>query len=557
VSVEEGLAALDDHRRALQTNCVKVRGEIGCAMERQMKQLRSRERQLVRQLELATTHSTGAASLTAAQLQQHKGALAVTRSLLDCQESSPALVSSVDSCNQEITGLLQHAQKLVRVPMVSCSMEDAGLGQAIGAFGRVSMPGPLSSSALPCPPEEYGDAPHDVLHKSVPARPAVIDMRKPYLLAAKRGLGGPGAAQPSVKTPCVEGEEPLLKWLARMQLEDSAPQLPDVEEACQANAPCSSYEQCCLGGACERGAREKAEQGARWILKQRGVEGAGKEGGEGGKEQVLAHMRQLATSEDGKWLSEEVVRTSASGAPVDVEDHRMWLQREEEEDSFSGVKEEEEEEEDEYEGLDACCSPKRSYIEDAWQQEFVEARVCKKPKFEGADFNEDYKQTADALFQQDSFEESPSAPVLCEFENIKNSSMKNWLMKDEKNVESEKAETDSSDNKLWLASQIDEVKEWKLDLNQENNKDLEDKEDWEKWYREDVDVDDGEKDKEGVDMVAVLDDIGRKEGWLWRDSLKSEAVKSYMSDKSDWLSTCSSYSVLESERSWLAVNYEM
>jgi len=533
VSVEEGLAALDDHRRALTSNCSKVRSEISCAVERQMQQLRSRERQLMRQVELASSLGAGAAALTAAQLQQHKGALAVTRALLDRHETSPALQESVGGQVGELHGLLQHTEKLVRVPMVSAHMDDAGLSGAVARFGRVTLPGSLSSSGLPCPPEEYGDAPHHVLHKSVPA-PAVIDMRQPYLLAQRRGLQGAGAGPR--RTPAMEeGEEPLLKWLARMQLEDSPPQLADVEEACQANAPCASYEQCCLGGACERGARQKAEQGQRWSLKLAAGEVAEVREG-GGGEEVLAHMRQVAASEDAQWLAAE------GGDGPREEDHRVWIQREE------GVKREEEEEA----ALEACCSPKRSYIEDSWTQEVGDVRACKKPRFEG-DFN-DFSEgcVTPALSQVESFEESPSAPVLCEFENIKNSSIKNWLQKPAENKENDVIEDE--DSKVWLASQICEMKEWKLKMNQgENNKALEEKEKWEKWYREDVNVDDGEKDKEGVDIAAVLDDIGGKEGWLWRDALRSDMK----SDRSDWLSTCSSYSVLDSERSWLAASYEV
>ena len=38
----------------------------------------------------------------------------------------------------------------------------------------------------------------------------------------------------------------------------------DVEDVCQANAPCQRFSECCLSGLCERNARQKLEQTARW-----------------------------------------------------------------------------------------------------------------------------------------------------------------------------------------------------------------------------------------------------------------------------------------------------
>ncbi|XP_018018871.1 uncharacterized protein LOC108675379 [Hyalella azteca] len=384
-SVEEGLAALDQHKRELHQHADSVKQEISSAVEFHMAALRAREKQLIRQVELVSTHQSCRLNVTQAQLLQHQGALAVTRSILHrcasgnevlnstsgpdngaCSKRNELCCLSTKSCGKEtggeislphgasgsdgvcvnmtgdrahisicnsfektgdvvkrdldglneppsavnngsthrnVNGLLQQAQKLLRVPFISVtSLEDPALTSAIQNLGNVTLP-PTSSNGelvphceilphcellphselLPHCLEEYGDADHHVLHKSV--RPdcavATIDVRRPYLLAAR-------ARHSAKKIEALASEDPdkmpgdtkedLVRWLHRMQLDTPVrrPQPPAkecdgvcVEEACQGNETCSSFSECFMNGQCKKNALEKTDQTNKWRLQQK------------------------------------------------------------------------------------------------------------------------------------------------------------------------------------------------------------------------------------------------------------------------------------------------
>lgn len=322
--VEEGINMLDQHKIVLRENSLKVKNNINHAVDGQMKLLRDREKHLIRQVELASSGDQAVMNRALAQLLQHRGALSATRRML--QRCPPegrgergvrnTIVSGVNTMpHQDIASLLSATGKMVLAPPVQVSLEDASLQRSITEFGRVTLPGSLSHDDL-MPLEEYGDVEHHVLHKSVgfPSSTVMdIDVRKPYYLAAK--LSAP-PAQTKENIDQNEDKEDLLKWLNRMNLEDepksfeeeqtqdqqnagmdtedlnqwlnkaqmtysaesqpydTTAELPaeqplkmevlDVEDVCQANAPCQRFSECCLSGLCERNARQKLEQTARW-----------------------------------------------------------------------------------------------------------------------------------------------------------------------------------------------------------------------------------------------------------------------------------------------------
>jgi len=327
VSVEEGLAAIDDHKRILLNNTGKVKTTISNAMERQMKILKNREKQLIRQVEVASTHQQSELNMTQAVLLQHKGALSVTRSLLDTCDTdalrpnthlASELVSTVNCLpHEDAAGLLDHTQKLIQVPLVSFSMDESTLSQNVSQFGRINLPPPCST--LPhCPIEEYGDADHHVLHKSVrPGRVPVLDVRKPYILAARAGLNQPTKTTKKFVNNKVGGDDKdLLKWLHKMHLDDdkqseiaqrSSPVL-DVEDACQANAPCSSFSECIMDGRCMESARQKLEQCARWQATHHSSSISIQDEMEHDKEcneaarNILEHLRSITKTDNSEWV---------------------------------------------------------------------------------------------------------------------------------------------------------------------------------------------------------------------------------------------------------------
>lgn len=422
VSVEEGLAALDNHKTALHNHTDMVKGEISSAVERQMSVLKAREKQLIRQVEVASTHLNSEVNVTQAQLLQHKGALSVTRTILDncnsnaleaeecsggddnysystmgvrCCDSNgnppPALprvgtdraccryngggdgrvsrASAAGGCgstlsstiattvnslpHQDLAGLLQHTEKLLRVPLVSVSLDEPSLSSTVQRWGRVSLPPSLShSELLPRYVEEYGDAEHHVLHKSLaPVTPQVpIDVRRPYLLAARarQGLKAAQAASDADLLPREttkplavpagdKRKEDLVRWLHHLQLdeEDRFEDRPcrfledsllqdelNVENACQANETCNNFSNCIMGGKCKQAALEKADQTARWQQQQTQSEDfnqsqlcvfkmdltvnsrkrhLSESTGEPAKA-VVSHMTNIRSSANGTWL---------------------------------------------------------------------------------------------------------------------------------------------------------------------------------------------------------------------------------------------------------------
>ncbi|KAF2348522.1 hypothetical protein FHG87_020723 [Trinorchestia longiramus] len=215
--------------------------------------------------------------------------------------------------HRDVNGLMRQAEKLLQVPFISVTqLDDPGLNSAIQNLGCVKLP-PTSghgellplphcellphSELLPHCLEEYGDADHHVLHKSVrPDSSEPIDVRQPYLVAARarRSFKKTSAPQqqqqptlavqePSLHRPnmATDKKEDLVKWLRRMQL-DTPTRIPDlpaaplpmecaevcVEEACQGNEVCASFSDCFLNGQCHKNATEKVDQSSKWRLQQ-------------------------------------------------------------------------------------------------------------------------------------------------------------------------------------------------------------------------------------------------------------------------------------------------
>lgn len=333
VSVEEGIAALGSHKASLQRSADQAKLQISESVEKGLSQLRAREKHLLRQVDLATMHQNTEVNVTQAQLLQHKGALSVTRTLLDncpspskpcdnigCsnQDMSYNIASTINSMpHQDVDWLLSHAGKLVTAPLLSVNTDDSDLSYSIESFGKVEVAVPLShTDLLPHSLEEYGDVEHHVLHKSVQpelSSPGPIDLRKPYILAAKNKK----ALHPPSNVSNTNKEE-LMKWLNQIDLANLKESCPEIEEccndnmcvrnSCQANELCDSFSKCVMSGDCKKNALEKIHQTNEWHIKQvsatldpsrkRSLSDANESG-----RLVLNHMNSILKSDNENWLS--------------------------------------------------------------------------------------------------------------------------------------------------------------------------------------------------------------------------------------------------------------
>lgn len=163
--VENSLSRVEECCKQLQDNAQKIKDQIHGAVEKQVLSLRGRERQLIRQVEVVTAHQSCLLGTQQANLVHSKGALTATHELLQrCSSSDTSTLNKIkvdDSISSQIT---------FPVNFVSVQLDAAAISSAVAEFGQVQLPDSIthqSSSVIPAKVEEYEDAQHDVLHKSV------------------------------------------------------------------------------------------------------------------------------------------------------------------------------------------------------------------------------------------------------------------------------------------------------------------------------------------------------------------------------------------------------
>lgn len=162
--VENSLSQAEECCKRLQDNAQKIKDQIHEVVERQVVSLRGRERQLVRQVEVVTAHQACLLGTHQAGLVHSKGALTATRDLL--QRCSPNDTSTLNKIKVDDVS----SRSVCPVNFVSVQLDESAISGAVAEFGQVRLPDTIthhSSPVIPAKVEEYEDAQHDVLHKSV------------------------------------------------------------------------------------------------------------------------------------------------------------------------------------------------------------------------------------------------------------------------------------------------------------------------------------------------------------------------------------------------------
>lgn len=158
-AAEEKLVTLENAKRRLYQNSSELKSQIHSQMSRLLEALRNREVQLLNQVDQIQTHREEAL---------HKQHAVLSRSLGQLQR---AVVSHEEDLDEKFEKLSLSDLAPEELPYMTFKGTPIGLNDVLMNFGRITANGiPLPdnrSASLPKQFEDYGDAEHHVLYKTV------------------------------------------------------------------------------------------------------------------------------------------------------------------------------------------------------------------------------------------------------------------------------------------------------------------------------------------------------------------------------------------------------
>ncbi|XP_064633452.1 nuclear receptor coactivator 4-like [Lineus longissimus] len=245
--LEESLEHIAHTKIQLRDHAQEVKSQIHGAISRQLETLRNREVWLLGQVEVIKQAKD---DLLFQQQEEISRALGALKNALDCMEST---MNSEDTNVEQV--LVETLEKLKTLSLHPCEMphitfkvNNPAMKSAIFKFGKVDSKGlPTEvafadphrpSTCLPSCFEEYGDAEHHVLYKTLESvnrernNDHRIQVRIPKLLEGD-WLYKPSASYPSPTQPVSSdglrssSSNPLASWL----LKSDSSNLPKVNDA--------------------------------------------------------------------------------------------------------------------------------------------------------------------------------------------------------------------------------------------------------------------------------------------------------------------------------------